>query len=157
MAQDTPEAVAISEQMIDATSDDDWRANVEEWALSSTSIMLVAEDGNRWIGSANCHESGRQSERIATLWAFWVREGYRNQGTGSLLLQRAEEWAKDAGFEAVDPWVHGSSRAVGFYIRNGFVDTGRRASQSRGGEKNLIQMQKQLALVVVDKWLFLVW
>jgi GNAT superfamily N-acetyltransferase len=55
-----------------------------------------------------------------------VVEEYRSQGIGSRIIQKAEEEARDRGFEllrlAVDP--EDNPRAHALYLRHGFTDVG---------------------------------
>jgi GNAT superfamily N-acetyltransferase len=91
-------------------------------------------------GAWRCWVAERESELVGNLWAqliekipnpvaeperhayvtnFYVREGERGRGTGSLLLAAALDWCRSSGVHAVILWPTERSRAL--YLRHGFA------------------------------------
>ena len=60
-----------------------------------------------------------EPERHAYLTNFYVREGERGRGTGSLLLSAALDWCGASGVHAVILWPTERSRSL--YLRHGFA------------------------------------
>lgn len=61
-----------------------------------------------------------EAEHYVYLTNFFVREGYRRKGIGSVLLSAALEWSKAKNAEAVILWPTERSRPL--YLRQGFSD-----------------------------------
>ena len=59
-----------------------------------------------------------EPERHAYITNFYVREGERGRGTGSLLLSAALDWCREADVHAVILWPTEQSRSL--YLRHGF-------------------------------------
>ena len=60
-----------------------------------------------------------EPERHAYVTNFYVREGERGRGTGSLLLSAALDWCRAADAHAVILWPTERSRSL--YLRHGFA------------------------------------
>ncbi|MDQ3919829.1 MAG: GNAT family N-acetyltransferase [Acidobacteriota bacterium] len=60
-----------------------------------------------------------EPERHAYITNFYVREGERGRGTGSLLLAAALGWCRTSGVHAVVLWPTERSRSL--YLRHGFA------------------------------------
>ena len=60
-----------------------------------------------------------EPERHAYVTNFFVREGERGRGTGSLLLSAALDWCREADVHAVILWPTERSRSL--YLRHGFA------------------------------------
>jgi RimJ/RimL family protein N-acetyltransferase len=66
-----------------------------------------------------------------------ILDGYRGQGIGTCLMERAAAWAVDAGAHklALEVWPH-NERAIALYTKLGFTEEGRlrRHYRRRNGE-----------------------
>jgi GNAT superfamily N-acetyltransferase len=60
-----------------------------------------------------------EPERHAYVTNFYVREGERGRGTGSLLLSAALDWCRESDVHAVILWPTERSRSL--YLRHGFA------------------------------------
>ena len=105
-----------------------------ELAQPAAHGAFVAEDGERTvIGFITVHLApyGVASIGMALL------DGYRGQGVGTRLVERAEAWAVQAGAHklALEVWPH-NERAIAMYTKLGFTEEGRlrRHYRRRNGE-----------------------
>ena len=85
----------------------------------------VAERGGELVGNLwaqlieKIPNPAVEPERHAYVTNFYVREGERGRGTGSLLLAAALGWCRSSGVHAVILWPTERSRAL--YLRHGFA------------------------------------
>lgn len=118
---DAPEAFGASLDDERARPESEWVALAEG---GDDGVMFVAIDDDRWVGLG----AGRlDAERgIAHLWSMWVEPAHRGSGLGSRLVIAVRDWAAARGARFVRLGVVGTSSAMAFYERLGFVDTGER-------------------------------
>jgi GNAT superfamily N-acetyltransferase len=85
----------------------------------------VAERGRELVGAVwtqlveKIPNPSPESERYAYVTNFYVREGERGRGAGSLLLSAALEWCRGADAHGVILWPTERSRPL--YMRHGFA------------------------------------
>jgi GNAT superfamily N-acetyltransferase len=101
-------------------------ARADDGALAG--FVWVAKDQNDFTGQLQ-----------ASLLNQYVAEPYRDQGLGHLLLETAEEWARQQGL----PWI---SLSIG--ARN---TLGQRLYESLGYRVETLRMTKQLSLCEPDE------
>ncbi|GMX67023.1 hypothetical protein Elgi_62960 [Paenibacillus elgii] len=64
------------------------------------------------------------SDSLLNVLGFVVKEQYRNQGVGGMLIQSLEDWAETNGFSGIKLLSHPSRiHAHRFYERRGYVFT----------------------------------
>ena len=64
------------------------------------------------------------SDSLVNVLGFVVKEKYRNQGLGSMLIERLEQWGKNNGFSGIKLLSHPSRvHAHRFYERRGYMFT----------------------------------
>jgi putative acetyltransferase len=94
---------------------------------------FVAEADGRIIGQLTVEKAGNGVADLGMI----VDEQWRGRGVGSALLERAIQWARDAGAHkvALQMWPH-NDRARVLYDKFGFVEEGRlvRHYRRRNGE-----------------------
>ncbi|MFS0552970.1 GNAT family N-acetyltransferase [Brevibacillus sp. 179-C9.3 HS] len=62
--------------------------------------------------------------RLIVLLGFVVKDSYRNQGIGSVLIERLEQWGKDNGFSGMKLLSHPSRiHSHRFYKRRAYMFT----------------------------------
>jgi GNAT superfamily N-acetyltransferase len=85
----------------------------------------VAERGGELVGNLwaqlveKIPNPTLEPERHVYVTNFYVREGERGRGTGSLLLSSALDWCRAGGVHAVILWPTERSRSL--YLRHGFA------------------------------------
>lgn len=95
-------------------------------SLSSDACTIVAEDGDRIIGAmcmASYNHPFKPSIRVAQEMFWWVEQESRKSGAGKMMLDYAEQWAKNIGcYSMVMATMHGidHERNSAFYGRNGY-------------------------------------
>lgn len=105
-----------------------------------TSLALVAISENEVVGYAVAWPE--QEVHVANI---AVTPEFRQQGIGRLLLERIEEFGRQAGARSVYLEVRKSnSRARAFYRRLGFIQTYTREGYYSNGEDAII-MEKDIA------------
>ncbi|BBH69845.1 hypothetical protein ACTI_65300 [Actinoplanes sp. OR16] len=94
-------------------------------AHAETHLPFVAEAGGRVVGAAWLAMAPRVprgdtvDRRFGDVQSVMVREEHRGQGAGTALIAAILDEARARGLSHVT--VHSGRRAVGFYLRNGFV------------------------------------
>lgn len=110
--------------------------------------LLVAEDDSSIVGC--CAITARAG--VGYFGTFAVRPTLQGGGVGSVLLQAAEQRARDLGLPAVEMTVL-SVRAelIAYYERRGYVDTGETRPFPYGVERNGLPRRDDLAFTVLVK------
>jgi ribosomal protein S18 acetylase RimI-like enzyme len=118
--RENPEAFAETHQEAQARPLDTWAS----WIATESRVIVVAIDGERWVGMVAC----RLLEETSTwLTALWVQPGARGTGLGLALIDAAADWAHERGRTAVELSVTtNNAAAAALYARAGFAETGRR-------------------------------
>jgi RimJ/RimL family protein N-acetyltransferase len=108
------------------------------YATSENSIYLVAEVDGEIVGTAVCTGGKRRATRhVTTLGGMAVAKGWRNQGIGNQLMERAMAWARETEIvKRVELSVFARNEiALHLYRSFGFVVEGRRrAAIHRDGQ-----------------------
>ena len=99
---------------------EDWAS----WAADEARVIVVAIDGERWLGMVANWRLGADSTWLT---ALWVDPAVRGAGLGARLIEAAAEWAHEQGAATVELSVTtNNAAAAGLYARTGFTETGRR-------------------------------
>jgi ribosomal protein S18 acetylase RimI-like enzyme len=99
---------------------EDWAS----WAADASRVIVVAIDGERWVGMAACR---RLEPSSSWLTALWVEPSERGAGLGGRLIEAAADWAREQGAATVELSVTTNNDAAAtLYSRAGFAETGRR-------------------------------
>jgi ribosomal protein S18 acetylase RimI-like enzyme len=92
-------------------------------SLSETSTSFVASSGEGPIGMAGAFFDATTGRPF--LCALWVAPAFRGKSIGGELVRSAIHWLAERGADHVYAWVaDANQRAVGFYAKLGFVNTG---------------------------------
>jgi ribosomal protein S18 acetylase RimI-like enzyme len=98
----------------------DWAS----WAADESRVIVVAIDGERWVGMVACR---LLEPRSSWLTALWVEPAARGAGLGLRLIDAVADWAREQGAAAVELSVTTNNDAAAtLYARAGFAETGRR-------------------------------
>ncbi|WP_246302979.1 GNAT family N-acetyltransferase [Paenibacillus plantarum] len=101
------------------------RAKIEIITKKTRDIIFVYEQDTEVIGYI--HGSPYEllfSDSLINVLGFVVKESYRNQGIGSILIDHLEQWGKDSGYSGIKLLSHPSRiHAHGFYERRGYIFT----------------------------------
>lgn len=94
------------------------------------SVLFVALDGDVIVGQADCHGGQSSKNRHTGLIGIVIRDGWREEGLGRILLERVLEWMRQRGFEKACLEVFSTNaRARHLYESLGFVVEGTREGQ----------------------------
>ncbi|ASR48950.1 GNAT family N-acetyltransferase [Paenibacillus kribbensis] len=106
-------------------SEEKVKEKIETITKKTKDIVLVCEENNEVIGYI--HGSPYEllfSESLINVLGFVVKEKYRNQGIGSMLIERLEQWGKKHGFSGIKLLSHPSRiHAHRFYEQRGYQFT----------------------------------
>ncbi|GFZ75778.1 N-acetyltransferase [Paenibacillus marchantiophytorum] len=98
------------------------KEKIEIITKKTKDIIFVYEQNNEVIGYI--HGSPYEllfSDSLVNVLGFVVKESYRNQGIGSMLIECLEQWGKDNGFSGMKLLSHPSRiHAHRFYERRGY-------------------------------------
>ena len=118
--REDPGAFAETYEEAQARPLEDWA----RWAADASRVIVVAIDGERWIGMVACR---LLEPRSSWLTALWVEPAARGAGLGSRLIEAAADWAREQGAATVELSVTTNNDAAAtLYSRAGFAETGRR-------------------------------
>ncbi len=98
------------------------------YSESDNSTFLIAEINDEIVGELTCHGGSRQANHHTTILGISVKQGWRNQGIGSQLIERAIEWAKGNGIVTRVELIvfERNTGAIRLYQEYGFEIEGRR-------------------------------
>jgi ribosomal protein S18 acetylase RimI-like enzyme len=118
--REAPGAFAESFEQAQARPPEDWA----RWAADESLVIVVAIDGERWVGIV----SGRLLDGSSTwLSALWVDPSVRGAGLGARLIEAVAGWSREQGATAIELSVTTNNvAAAALYARAGFTETGRR-------------------------------
>ncbi|WP_010497348.1 GNAT family N-acetyltransferase [Paenibacillus elgii] len=106
-------------------SEDKVKERIEFITNHTKDIILVSELNNEVIGYI--HGSPYYllfSDPLLNILGFVVKEKYRSQGVGGMLIHSLEDWAETNGFSGIKLLSHPSRiHAHRFYERRGYVFT----------------------------------
>lgn len=106
-------------------SEEDVKEKIEIITTKTKDIIFVYEEINEVIGYI--HGSPYEllfSDSLVNVLGFVVKEIYRNQGVGSMLIERLEQWGKDNRFSGIKLLSHPSRiQAHKFYERRDYQFT----------------------------------
>ena len=127
--QQSPEAVSWAER------------SLEESADSATGVALVSES----LGEIRGFVLGRQIGNEAEILNLAILPEKRRRGEGRALLEKALAEFQTRGVRRVFLEVRESNvKAIAFYKKHGFSETGRRKAYYRDPEEAALLMEKQL-------------
>ncbi|KQX44572.1 GNAT family N-acetyltransferase [Paenibacillus sp. Root444D2] len=106
-------------------SEEKVKEKIEIITKKTKDIIYVYEQENEVIGYI--HGSPYEllfSDSLVNILGFVVKEEYRNQGLGSMLIGRLEQWAMNNGFSGIKLLSHPTRlHAHQFYERRGYMFT----------------------------------
>ena len=101
------------------------KEKIEIITKKTKDMIFVCEGNNEVIGYI--HGSPYEllfSDSLVNVLGFVVKEKYRNQGVGSMLIERLEHWGKSHGFSGIKLLSHPSRiHAHNFYEQRGYIFT----------------------------------
>lgn len=98
----------------------DWAS----WAADPSLAIVVAIDGEDWVGMVACREI---EDRRTWLSALWVDPAVRGAGLGARLIEAVAGWSSERGAISLELSVTTNNQAgAALYARAGFAETGRR-------------------------------
>jgi GNAT superfamily N-acetyltransferase len=116
--RDDPGAFAETYEEARARPAEDWAS----WAADPARVIVVACDGDAWVGMVVCRE---REARRTWLTALWVDPAARGTGLGARLIDAVAEWSRERGAIALELSVTTNNEAAAeLYARTGFVPTG---------------------------------
>ncbi len=122
--QDTPSAFGSTYARESQFSDADWQSRAAN-LCTPRSIGFLAHHHKEYCGIAAAFLN-EQSPQHAELMSMWVAPDHRRTGTGRLLVDAIESWARGCGAHTFQLMVTNSNlAAISFYQRLGFTQTGR--------------------------------
>lgn len=121
---------------------------IKEYQENENSILLIAEFNNKFIGNIDLIGSKRYKMLHTAMIAIGIKEEWRNQGLGKLLIESVIEWAKIySKIEIIWLDVY-SSNEIGYnlYKNTGFKVSGiiNNFFKEENGYKNKVQMYQHI-------------
>lgn len=116
--------------------------SAQAWqAWCETGIWLLAERDGQPVGLV--HGTWDPDNGDCFVESMWVSPDHRRRGVGRSLLARAGDWAREHGRTAMFLWVLDGNHATrAFYVKLGFVPTGRRQPIGPG----LVRIEEEFRL-----------
>lgn len=122
----------VPDDYLEQLEDSRWASVLDTPGL--TSLLLV--DGDRIVGTAAvCASRWTDFPACGEIVSLYLLPDYIGKGYGAALLQAAMAALQEAGFSDILLWVlEENLRAIRFYERLGFTDSGIRHSNVIGGK-----------------------
>ena len=134
---ESPEAFGSTLAREEAFQETDWRSR-----LNNGASFLAYRDGEA-VGLAGGFYP--ENDTSPHLVAMWVVPEVRGEGVADAIVEAVVEWAHSGGADRIFLWVIDSNeRALAFYRRCGFVDTGARQPLPRQPGITEIEMARTL-------------
>jgi ribosomal protein S18 acetylase RimI-like enzyme len=122
--QDTPSAFGSTYARESQFTEADWQQRTAN-LCTPRSIGFLAHDNDDYCGIA-VGFLNQQDPQQAELLSMWIAPEQRRTGTGRLLVDAVESWARRAGAHTFQLMVTDTNLpAIAFYQRLGFIATGR--------------------------------
>jgi ribosomal protein S18 acetylase RimI-like enzyme len=132
---DAPDAFGVTLE-----PDDAWRARTSR----AGSILVVAERDGRLVGMASGGHAPID-DHAAALYGMWVEPAERGTGVAAAIVEAVAGWARSAGYPQIGLGVTTTNtRAIAFYARLGFADTGLRMPLRAGSALEIQVMGRRL-------------
>jgi GNAT superfamily N-acetyltransferase len=135
---DAPDAFGSTLEREAEQPDEHWSALADG---GDENGVYVAIDDEAWIGMAAGYWFERE-RGIVQLWGMWIDPSRRGERIGERLANAVRGWASDHGGRFLRLGVIDGSRAIAFYERLGFVDTGERRSLTRDPSLTAVYMAR---------------
>jgi ribosomal protein S18 acetylase RimI-like enzyme len=121
---DTPSAFGSTYARESQFTEADWQQRTAN-LCTPRSIGYLAHHEDEYCGIAVAFLK-EQNPQYAELFSMWVAPEHRNTGTGRLLVDAIESWARHSGADTLQLMVTSSNlSAIAFYQRLGYTPTGR--------------------------------
>jgi len=122
--QDTPSAFGSTYARESQFSEADWQQRAAN-LCTPRSIGYLAHEQDKYCGIAAGFLKEKNPQRVELV-SMWVAPEHRRTGTGRLLVDAIESWARNTGAHTFQLMVtSGNLAAISFYERLGFTKTGR--------------------------------
>ena len=127
-----------------AYSDGEWQARARRFSEMPPAAGCLAYLSDVPCGMASAFSSA-ENTHAAGLTAFWVAPEVRGQGVADALVTFLVQWAVAQGFAVLEAnVVEDNHRALAFYKRVGFEETGRSQPFRGDTPKQIILLAKTL-------------
>lgn len=122
---DSPGAFASTYDREAAFDSAEWeRRAVAASTGRSAATFFARDEAGQVVGLVGVFEN-RVDPATAELVSMWVDPAGRGRGVGNALVERAIDWAREAGYARIELWVaRGNDTAERLYLRSGFTVTG---------------------------------
>lgn len=147
MLADTP--LAFCERLEDARARDDetWERHHRERTESpeTRDVLAAVDDEGRWLGQVGLVISPFPAPTRVWAGAVYLSPALRGTGVATRMMDEAERWALDHDQDELWLEVHEHNpRALGFYRRLGFEETGERRPYPLDPSAREVEMRKVL-------------
>jgi RimJ/RimL family protein N-acetyltransferase len=113
------------------------RARIERWTADPTnSITLIARSEERVVGHLQMYKFPYERRKGVLDLFIYIHQDFQNAGLGTLMMKRAIEFAREAGFHRVGLTVVADNhRAIKVYEKVGFKTEGTRRDTFYGDDR----------------------
>jgi GNAT superfamily N-acetyltransferase len=141
---DAPEAFGTTLAEAKRHRDDYWEDLAERGAHSDALTIVVAEDGEAWLGMARGFWESERPDEVDFV-SLWVDPTRRRTGIAANLLGAVAQWARGRGAKRLQLWVTETNvPAKSLYLRLGFAETGETAPHPSIPSLREVQMIREL-------------
>ena len=124
---EAPEAFGSTLSREETYSEEVWQQRAANAAAGASSVTVVAELADRWVGMATglALEVDASAPIEPILVGMFVDSGVRRLGIGEALVESIKSWASSHGHQRIHLWVVCSNApALALYRRCGFQASG---------------------------------
>lgn len=145
MLSDSPRSFLDKLDDVVGWPEDRWKSRLTSMSAPD-SILVVAVDGDAWVGQASGRVIGSFDPPRAYVLGVYVTPSTRGMGLAGQLVGEVATWAEGLGFEDLYLDVHEDAEpAKASYVRQGFTFTGTSAEHPHYPGELELEMVKRLA------------
>ncbi len=145
---DAPDAFCTTLAQAQSYSDTDWQARAGRFAADPPAAARIAYWHGTPCGMMTCYPAALPNYEegpAAELTAVWVDPAVRGQGVAETLVASVVDWAVAQSMSVLQAWVmEENHRALAFYRKAGFSETGRREPDEPDTTKYIVLLARRL-------------
>lgn len=128
---DVPAVAELALLLFPDHNPEELQEEMAEYIAGPDSAVLLAEEGSRAVGFAQCglrhdYVEGTDSSPVGYLEGIYVREGFRRAKVASALVAAAEDWARMRGCrEFASDCELDNTLSIAFHLGAGFTEANR--------------------------------
>lgn len=145
MLADAPQSFGDRLEDVRTWGRERWRARLASALMDDSALLVAVDVDGVWVGQMAAREYLHPAPARVWLLEVYVTPAHRSSGLAEVLLSGIEAWTLDRGHHRLHLDVHEDSGAArSFYLRMGFVESGRTQPYPLDTTRRELEMVKDL-------------